>query len=392
MKVVWLAKGREQSVKRFHPWIFSGAVHRMDDDIEEGDIVSVLDHEGSFLGTGLYQQGSICVRMLSYKQVPIDQKFWDAAIARCAALRLKHGLPRPGYTDAFRLVHGEGDMLPGLIVDVYRETAVVQCHNWGMHRQLLSIAQAIHKELSYIKKVYNKSKASLPKRFAGPDNEGFITGEGDLHTTMREHGHAFEVDFGGGQKTGFFLDQRENRFLLGTVSKNCRVLNAFSYSGGFTVYAMNGGAQLVHSVDVSPSAVELVENNLRLNGLGKVQHKSFAADVMEFLKHPEADYNVVVLDPPAFAKNVAKRHAAVKGYKRLNAMAMRHMKPGSLLFTFSCSQVVSTPLFEDTIRAAAIEAGKNMQILHRLTQGMDHPVNLHHPEGHYLKGLVLQAG
>lgn len=386
---IQLKAHRDEAVRRFHPWIFSGAIHRVDGQPEDGDIVEVFDKSGEWIATGHYQQSSICVRIISFDYQPIDQEFWIRKIENAYNYRTKIGIAEAKNTNCYRLVHAEGDGLPGLIIDVYGKTAVMQCHSIGMYYARIEIAKAIECVLGgKITAVYDKSKEALPKDFANKVENAYLIGK-KTKSEVVENGVKFHIDWESGQKTGFFLDQRDNRRLLSEYAKNRTVLNTFCYTGGFSMYALKHGAKLVESVDVSAKAIELVNANAVLNGKFEDMHTAHAEDVMAFLKQSEKAYDILVVDPPAFAKSLEKRHNAVQGYKRLNALALGRVAPGGLLFTFSCSQVVDRQLFYDTIVAAAIEAGRQVRVMHHLTQPADHPVNLFHPEGSYLKGLVL---
>lgn len=381
---VFLKPGKERPVQRFHPWIFSGAISKIIGKPANGEIVVIKDANGNFLAKGHYQNGSIAVRIISFEDTTIDQKFWDDKINQALQKRKIVGFPNE-RTNCFRLIHAEGDGLPGLIVDVYAQVAVVQCHSTGMYQEREYIAKAIMNTCSeFITAVYDKSAESLS---LGEGN-GFLIGDAEISAVF-ENGHAFKVDFKSGQKTGFFLDQRDNRSLLSMYSKNMKVLNTFCYTGGFSVYALKAGASLVHSVDSSKRVIELTEENIQLNTPFEGKHDAILADVPEWLKTQEEKYDVIILDPPAFAKHQNARHRAVQAYKRLNKTAIQNISPNGILFTFSCSQVVDRELFRHTITAAAIEAGRKVSILHQLTQPADHPVSIYHPEGEYLKGLVL---
>ena len=387
-KVILKAK-RAAAVERFHPWIFSGAVKHIEGNVEDGDVVEVYKSDGSYLATGHYQNGSITVRLFSFQQVSPDQNFWDAKIGKALQYRRHLGLASNRQTNCFRLTHAEGDGLPGLIIDLYHKTAVVQCHSIGMHREMDKISQALQNNFGdQLEAIYDKSAESLPSQYATEVENRYVFGKGAPGPVL-EYGHAFQVDWEEGQKTGFFLDQRENRRLAGLYAKDKKVLNAFCYSGGFSIYALQAGARFVDSVDVSKKAIELTEANVALNGLASERHQSHALDVMDFLRSSDKDYELMVVDPPAFAKSLKKRHQAVQGYKRLNALAMSRIRPGGLLFTFSCSQVVDQALFYNTIVAAALESGRQARVMHQLSQPPDHPVSIFHSEGSYLKGLVL---
>lgn len=387
--IIQLSRGKEESLRRFHPWVFSGAIHSMDESIEEGDTVSVVAADGSPLGTGHYQIGSIAVRMLTDKDVRIDNDFYRSRLMQAARLRLSLGLIRPD-NNAFRLVHGEGDFLPGLIVDVYGSTAVLQAHSPGMHyaRQIIAETLVDLPEIG-IRNVYYKSETTLPYKAALDPQNDYIIGGYDTDVAV-ENSLKFHVDWLKGQKTGFFVDQRDNRSLLRSFAKGRKVLNMFCYTGGFSVYALQGGAELVHSVDSSAKAVALTQANVDLNFGSDVPHEAFAVDAFKYLADmPSGAYDLVVLDPPAFAKHRSAIRNALRGYQRLNAKAMEKMPSGSILFTFSCSQAITKEQFRLAVFSAAAQTGRRVRILHQLTQPADHPVNIYHPEGEYLKGLVL---
>lgn len=382
-KKIILKRGKEHSVLRGHPWIFSGAVQQAE-EIKPGDWAEVVDFKGEYLASGHVGNGSILVRILSRTQEVPNHAFWKNKLESCFAIRKKL-FGDFSQTNAYRLVHGEGDGLPGLIVDIYADCAVIQAHSHGMYHAQKEIAKALDEVYDgTLKTIFAKSRASMHD--PGVDDL-FLKGETPEIVAL-EHGISFKVNWVAGQKTGFFLDQRENRQLLAQYSQGKSVLNTFCYTGGFSVYALKAGAASVCSVDISEKAVQLAVENGLLNGAGN-NHTTVAADVPQYLKDNKEAYDIVVLDPPAFAKNMSKKHQAVMGYKRLNQLGIQTVKPGGLLFTFSCSQVIDETLFANTITAAGIEAGRNARILHRLGQGPDHPVNLFHPEGHYLKGLVL---
>ncbi|MBO4811870.1 MAG: class I SAM-dependent rRNA methyltransferase [Prevotella sp.] len=394
MKQVTLKRGKEESLLRFHPWVFSGAIAHIDQGIAEGDVVRVLTAGGQSIAVGHYQQGSIAVRVLTFDDVQIDDAFWHHRLQQALQARLAMGLARPlgeapleRPTNAYRLVHGEGDLLPGLIIDIYGTTAVMQAHSVGMHLARHAIAEQLMKVMEgRIESVYYKSESTLS--FVEPQN-GFIIGGTDENTAI-ENGLKFYVDWLKGQKTGFFVDQRDNRLLLEHYARGRRVLNMFCYTGGFSFYAMRGGAQLVHSVDSSAQAIELTRRNVELNFPGDPRHQAFCEDAFKFLGDGEQNaYDLIVLDPPAFAKHRAALHNALKGYTRLNAKALQKIEPGGILFTFSCSQVVSKDNFRNAVFTAAAQARRQVRILHQLHQPADHPVNIYHPEGEYLKGLVL---
>jgi 23S rRNA (cytosine1962-C5)-methyltransferase len=387
-KVV-LKQGREQSVLRKHPWIFSGGIASTGGNLGDGDWVEVCTDKGQTLAYGHYQQGSITVRILSFGPSQPDRHFYVSKLNDALQLRHAAGLPTSA-TNAFRLVHGEGDGLPGLIIDYYDGVSVVQAHSYGMHNDRELIAKALLDVLgTSLHTVYYKSRATLPGKVRETPADGYLSGMGVVPHIILEHQHKFYVDWEEGQKTGFFLDQRENRKLLADFSNGKNVLNTFCYTGGFSVYALKADARLVHSVDASEKAIELTRKNIALNGFDPETHACTATDTFEFLKNKEAFYDVIVLDPPAFAKHRDSRHQAVKGYQRLNTEAMKVIRRGGILFTFSCSQVVDRQLFYDTVVSAAIQAGRDVKVLHHLTQPADHPVSMSHPEGEYLKGLVL---
>jgi 23S rRNA (cytosine1962-C5)-methyltransferase len=386
---VILKKGKEQSIQRFHPWIFSGAIQKMEGDLVDGCTVEVQDFKNKTLGFGHYQNGSIAVRMLSFDKQPPTAELWIQKFTAAYQVRVSAGIPSK-TTQAFRLIHGEGDGLPGLIVDYYDGAAVMQAHSVGMHVDRHVIAEALQHVLGEdLKVVYYKSQSTLPGKMRDVEQDGYLLGMGVVPHIVVEHSNKFFVDWEEGQKTGFFLDQRENRKLLGEFSREKKVLNTFCYTGGFSIYALNAGARLVHSVDASARAIALTEKNIELNGFNSNIHRCYAEDTFDFLKEREGEYDVIILDPPAFAKHRDARHQAVRGYQRLNAEAMRVIRPGGIIFTFSCSQVVDRQLFYDTVVAAAIQSGRTVKVLHHLTQPADHPVSIFHPEGEYLKGLVL---
>ncbi len=387
-KQIQLRKGKEESLKRFHPWVFSGAIQRMDEGIEEGETVRVVTISGDFIAVGHYQQGSIAVRVLSFSDVQIDDAFWEARLQSALQMRQAIGMADNPDNNTYRLVHGEGDNLPGLIIDVYGQTAVMQAHSIGMHKCRKLIAQALVKVMeSRINHIYYKSETTLPFMTAD-DMNGFLYGGSDDNVAT-ENGLKFCVDWLKGQKTGFFVDQRENRSLLEKFAKGKRVLNMFCYTGGFSFYAMRGGAELVHSVDSSGKAIELTKQNVALNFPGDNRHEAFCEDAFKYLERAGSDYNLIILDPPAFAKHRGALHNALKGYTRLNQKAFEKIERGGILFTFSCSQVVTKDHFRNAVFTAAALAKRKVRILHQLHQPADHPVNIYHPEGEYLKGLVL---
>ena len=383
-----LSSGKDQSLKRFHPWVFSGAIKKIKGPVQEGDLVDVFSNKDEYLGTGHYAQGSIAVRMVTFQQQEINAEFWKEKVRKAYEYRLQTGLANDPNTNVYRLIYAEGDGLPGLIVDYYNGVAVFQAHSPGMHKERMNIAAALKEVLGdKLTAVYDKSAESLHRNSDATVTNGYILGEHSGNGEVIENGNKFNIDWVTGQKTGFFVDQRDNRALLAKYSKGKKVCNTFCYTGGFSVYAGNAGAAEVHSVDSSKKAIALTDQNMELNGLKN--HASFAMDTFDFLKDKDGVYDVIILDPPAFAKSMSAKHHAVMGYKRLNAEAISKIRPGGILFTFSCSQVVDRRLFSDTIMSAAIVAGSNVRVLHHLTQPPDHPVNIFHPEGEYLKGLVL---
>lgn len=388
-KTITLKRGKEESLMRFHPWIFSGAIDRKDEGIEEGDVVRVLKNDGSYIATGHWQIGSIAVRVLSFSDEPIDQAFWESRLAAALRMRIGIGIADNPHNNTYRLVHGEGDNLPGLVIDCYGETAVMQAHSVGMHSSRHDICSALlHVMGSRIKNVYYKSETTLPFKAELGQENGFIYG-GSADNTAVENGLKFHVDWLKGQKTGFFIDQRENRSLLERYSKGRSVLNMFCYTGGFSVYAMRGGATMVHSVDSSAKAIELTNQNINLNFSDDRRHQAFCEDAFRFLDADGPEYDLIVLDPPAFAKHRGALHNALKGYTRLNAKGLARVKSGGIIFTFSCSQVVTKDNFRNAVFTAAAQTGRRVRILHQLHQPADHPINIYHPEGEYLKGLVL---
>jgi len=396
-KKIWLRKGKEESLRRFHPWVFSGAIQRMDEGIEEGELVRVMTISGDFIAVGHYQQGSIAVRVLTFSDVLIDDEFWHSRLSSALQMRQAIGIADNPENNTYRLVHGEGDNLPGLIIDVYGQTAVMQAHSIGMHLCRKQVARVLAKVMeSRILHIYYKSETTLPFMTAD-DMNGFLFGGSDDNIAL-ENGLKFRVDWLKGQKTGFFVDQRENRSLLEQYARGKRVLNMFCYTGGFSFYAMRGGAELVHSVDSSAKAIELTKQNVELNFPGDPRHEAFCEDAFKFLDgsvgggNTSANgtgYNLIILDPPAFAKHRGALHNALKGYTRLNQKAFEKIEKGGILFTFSCSQVVTKDHFRNAVFTAAALAKRKVRILHQLHQPADHPINIYHPEGEYLKGLVL---
>lgn len=388
---LFLRRGKSESLKRFHPWVFSGAIAGANGKLNEGDVVRIVSNENELMGYGHYQIGSIAVRMLSFKEEKIDHAFWVTRLSE--ALRLRKALQLTGRADnnIYRLVHGEGDRLPGLVIDVYGKTAVMQAHSVGMHMNREQIADAlIEASQGLIENVYYKSETTLPFKADLHQENGFLRGHDEGNVAV-ENGLKFHIDWLRGQKTGFFVDQRENRSLLEHYAKGRNVLNMFCYTGGFSVYAMRGGANLVHSVDSSAKAIDLTRANAEMNFPGDARHEAFAEDAFKFLEQAGSNYDLIVLDPPAFAKHKDALPRALKGYTRLNAIAFRKIKPGGIVFTFSCSQAVNKDQFRLAVFTAAAQSGRHVRILHQLHQPADHPINIYHPEGEYLKGLVLEV-
>ena len=387
MKNLQLKRGKEDSLLRFHPWVFSGAIQQADGDLSEGEVVRVMRNDGTFLAVGHYQAGSIAVRILSFRDVEINEAFWYSRLESALRMRIAIGMADNPQNNTYRLAHGEGDLLPGLIIDVYGKTAVMQAHSIGMHLSRVQIAEQLAKVMgSRIENIYYKSETTLP--FMDHMENGFLYG-GSQENTAIENGLMFYVDWLHGQKTGFFVDQRENRSLLERYARGKRVLNMFCYTGGFSFYAMRGGAALVHSVDSSAKAIELTNRNVQLNFPGDNRHQAFCEDAFKFLEQADSQYDLIILDPPAFAKHRGALHNALKGYTRLNNKAFQKIQSGGILFTFSCSQVVTKDQFRNAVFTAAAQAGRKVRILHQLHQPADHPINIYHPEGEYLKGLVL---
>ena len=389
-KKVFLKPGKEESLKRFHPWVFSGAIARVEGEPEEGEVVDVYTSKKEFIACGHFQIGSIAVRVLSFRQEPIDHAFWVRRLQVAKDLRCALGVLGNPQNNTYRLVHGEGDNLPGLIIDVYDHTAVMQAHSAGMHLDRMAVAEALEEVMGdVIQHIYYKSETTLPfKADLLATENGFLKG-GSPENVAMENGLKFHVDWLKGQKTGFFVDQRENRALLERYAKGRNVLNMFCYTGGFSFYAMRGGANLVHSVDSSAKAIDLTNENVSLNFPGDTRHQAFAEDAFKFLDRMGDQYDLIILDPPAFAKHRDALRTALRGYTKLNAKAFEKICPGGILFTFSCSQVVNKQDFRNAVFTAAAQSGRSVRILHQLTQPGDHPVNIYHPEGEYLKGLVL---
>jgi 23S rRNA (cytosine1962-C5)-methyltransferase len=386
---VILKSGKDVSLRRLHPWIFSGAIKKIKGEVNEGDFVEVYDNKDEFLAIGYYQIGSIAVRVVSFQQVEINEEFWRAQITKAYMHRVDLGFFNEDGTNVFRLIHAEGDNLSGLIVDYYNGVVVVQMHAVGMYLIRETLYKVLREVLGdRIKAIYEKSNKTLPfKADVSPEN-GYAWGVAD-NNLVSEYGNEFYIDWIEGQKTGFFVDQRENRKLLEHYAKEKSVLNMFGFTGGFSVYAMRGGAMLVHSVDSSKAAIEMTNKNIAQNFPDDKRHESFAVDAFSYLENIKDQYDLIVLDPPAFAKHHNVLHNALQGYKKLNAKAIEQIKPGGILFTFSCSQVVSKENFRKSVFAAAANTGRSVKILHQLSQPPDHPVNIYHPESEYLKGLVL---
>lgn len=398
IKVI-LKSGKDSSLRRFHPWVFSGAVKKCrthegkETEPNDGEIVYVTSNNDEFLGIGHYQNwASISVRILSFTDEPINQDFWNAKISQAFALRKKIGLTHNANTNCYRLVHAEGDHLPGLIIDFYNGTAVFQAHSVGMYQNKTAIIEALKNVLGdSLIAIYDKSADTLPKNLSETIQESYLYQKENSNFIAMEHNCKYKIDWLQGQKTGFFIDQRDNRMLVASYAAQKKVLNTFCYTGGFSVAALKYGASKVHSVDASKRAIELCDENIALNGF-QDKHKSYAMDVFKYFEaHDISDFDIVVLDPPAFAKHQNVKHNAVQGYKRLNATAMKLVKPGALIFTFSCSQVIDHQLFYNTILSAAIQSERKVRVLHRLNQPADHPTNIFHAESSYLKGLVIEV-
>lgn len=389
MNRIILKAGKDKSVFRYHPWIFSGAIARIEGKIQEGEIVKVYSSASQFLATGHYQIGSIAVRILSFEDIEINYDFWKTRIEQAYRMRCSLGLTTSDTNNVYRLVHGEGDDLPGLVIDCYAGVAVVQFHSVGMYLERENIAKALLEVMGdRLTAIYDKSESTLPYKAAIEPHNGYLYGNAENFIAL-ENGLKFNVDWLEGQKTGFFIDQRENRSLLEKYTRDKDVLNMFCYTGGFSFYAMRGGARSVHSVDVSARAIELTKQNVELNFPGDTRHEAFAEEAFRFLEHSRNKYDLIILDPPAFAKHQNVINNAIQGYKKLNRKGIEVIKPGGIIFTFSCSQVMTKDLFRQTVFTAAANTGRKVRILHQLTQPADHPINIYHPEGEYLKGLVL---
>lgn len=397
-KTIRLKKGKESSLLRFHPWIFSGAIENIEEGIEEGDTVRVVAHDGTFLAVGHYQIGSIAVRVLSFEDIIIDGVFWRERLQKAYEVRKAIGVIRKpaavsgmseNINTTYRLVHGEGDNLPGLVIDIYDDTAVMQAHSVGMHVNRQAVAEALADVMGKsLTAIYYKSETTLPYKANLGQENGFILGSTDNNIAI-ENGLKFHIDWLKGQKTGFFVDQRENRALVEHYAKGRSVLNMFCYTGGFSVYAMRGGARLVHSVDSSAKAIELTKANVELNFPNDERHEAYCEDAFKYLDEHDDTYDLIVLDPPAFAKHRKALRNGLRGYTRLNVKGLQRIRHGGILFTFSCSQVVTKDNFREAVFTAAAQTGRRVRILHQLHQPADHPINIYHPEGEYLKGLVL---
>ena len=394
LSIVALRRGKEESLERRHPWVFSGAIEKITEGskpLAEGDVVDVVTKQGEFIARGHYQIGSIAVRVLTFEQETIDQQWWDNRIAQAKELRETLGMIGNNETTCYRLIHGEGDLLPGLVVDVYGTTAVVQCHSVGMYLSRHAIVEAIRKSYGeLIDAIYDKSSQTLPYKAELGAIDGYLWGRNpQKENVVLENGLKFKVNWEEGQKTGFFIDQRENRDLVRQYSRGRRVLNTFCYTGGFSVAALAGGATEVVSIDLSERAVKLADENMKLNFGEEAPHQAIACNAVEYLKDIDEDFDLIILDPPAFAKHHKVLGNALQGYKKINVRALQKIRPGGILFTFSCSQAVSRDLFRTTIFTAAAIAGRRVRIIGQLTQPADHPINIYHPEGEYLKGLVV---
>lgn len=385
---VILKSGKDVSVVKYHPWVFSGAIKKIKGEVSEGDVVEIVNNKFEFLGLGHYQDGSIAIRVFSFDKEEVNIDFWRRKIESAYAYRKSLNFIEKDKTDIFRLLHAEGDGVPGLIIDVYNNTAIMQFHSIGMYLLREALAQILVETIDGVTSVYDKSEATIPKNTTVQAKDGFLIGEGEAQYAL-ENGLKFYIDWFSGQKTGFFIDQRDNRELLGSYAKGRNVLNMFGYTGGFSVYAMQEGANLVHSVDASAKATDLTNMNIKENFPEATNHEAFAEDAFEFMSDIKDKYDLIILDPPAFAKQRKSLHHALQGYKRLNQIAFEQIKPGGILFTFSCSQVVSKENFKKSIFAAASNAKRKVRIMHQLTQPVDHAVSIFHPEGEYLKGLVL---
>jgi len=389
MKKIFLKPKKDESLKRFHPWVFSGAVEKADPGLQEGDIVEIFDATGNYLATGHCQIGSIAVRVLSFNREKIDISFWKKRLNEARLLRQKLSLAKSGYNNIYRLVHGEGDFLPGLIIDIYGDTAVIQAHSVGMHVAAREISDALSEVMQdEIRNIFYKSDTTLPYKAELNAENIYLKGKSSDNIAV-ENGLKFKIDWEKGQKTGFFIDQRENRSIFEKYAEGRSVLNMFCYTGSFSVYAVRGNAKLVHSVDSSAKAIDLTDKNIQLNFPGNTVHQSFVEDAFKYLDSINNEYDLIILDPPAFAKHKDSLRNALNGYRKLNAKAFEKIQPGGILFTFSCSQAVDKHQFRLTVFTAAAQSGRKVRILRQLNQPADHPINIYHPEGEYLKGLVL---
>ena len=386
---IQLKPGKDAPVKRFHPWVFSGAIAKQSPKLQDGDWVSVFSSRDEFLGTGHYHNGSIAVKIISFQEIESKSTFWEKRIQNAWDLRALLPLEK---TNAFRLIHGEGDDCPGLIMDLYKDVLVFQAHTIGMHRDRDEIVEAIKKVLGKkIKAIYDKSRETLPTEYAQNCTNGYVFGEVAVPYTVKENGISFSINWITGQKTGFFIDQRENRALLAKYAKGKSVLNTFCYSGGFSLYALEAGAASVISLDASAKAIDLVNANIALNKMQSLQHEAIVGETLPYLKANEDEFDIIVLDPPAFAKSMNAKHKALQGYQKINELALKKIKKNGLLFTYSCSQVITRDLFYNMLVAAGIAVGREIQVIHQMTQSPDHPINLFHPESNYLKGFVLKV-
>ena len=393
MKKVTLKPTKEKSLLRKHPWLFSGAIKKIDDNIHDGDIVSIYSNKDKYLATGHYNEGNISVRIFDFNERLINDKFWEEKISKALNLR-KSSILINDSNNVFRLIHAEGDHMPGFICDIYNQVAVFQFHSIGMWKLKELFSKIIQKLLPQIEIIYDKSEKTLPKKHIDQysvENSYLLKNLELKNTNVLEYGNEFKIDWENGQKTGFFIDQRENRKFLGEMSKGKKILNTFCYSGGFSIYALNSGAKEVHSLDSSQKAIDLVDENIDLLKDKNIKHLSIVEDAMDFIKDLNNEYDIIVLDPPAFAKHIKVKHKALQGYKRLNIKAIEQIKPNGILFTFSCSQVIDNNLFRHMVLSSAIIAGRNVSILKQLHQPADHPINIFHPESEYLKGLILKV-
>ncbi|MHA8096349.1 class I SAM-dependent rRNA methyltransferase [Aquirufa antheringensis] len=386
---IQLKPGKDAPVKRFHPWVFSGAIAKQSPNLQDGDWVNVVSSRDEFLGTGHYHNGSIAVKIISFQVIESKSDFWRKRIQNAWDLRALLPLEK---TNAFRLIHGEGDGCPGLIMDLYKDVLVFQAHTIGMHRDRDEIVEAVKEVLGKkIKAIYDKSRETLPTEYAQNCTNGYVYGDVAVPYTVKENGISFSINWITGQKTGFFIDQRENRALLAKYAKGKSVLNTFCYSGGFSLYALEAGAASVISLDASAKAIDLVKANIELNKMQSLQHEAIVGETLPYLKANEDEFDIIVLDPPAFAKSMNAKHKALQGYQKINELALKKIKKNGLLFTYSCSQVITRDLFYNMLVAAGIAVGREIQVIHQMTQSPDHPINLFHPESNYLKGFVLKV-